>query len=281
MNLNSLVSKVKKRVANGENIDAILEELSKKGVSEKDLKVIVDYFISTESQKIFKKKKDLSKIIFNKYSIYIYIFIIIVLCGFAYKTFVNPYFLEDGLLYLTYTPVAFNESMIMDPIQTPTNKEPFSVEQNGQEWTISPVATYNVSILVAGKKEYNDEQKLAPIDLIFVWGKIATNGYEDYIHFSQGFRRYFYRYDSNSPVSYDYIVTHTANTHIIPANDNILAGLKTIKRNENAIMHGYLVNVYSNSGREWKTSKIRGDTFDGSCEIFYVESLKIGNIEYK
>ncbi|MGB9715435.1 MAG: hypothetical protein ACPL1G_03390 [Thermodesulfovibrionales bacterium] len=154
------------------------------------------------------------------------------------------------------------------------------------EFVITPVAEYKISAIVVGKKSYNDgwHSEIAPLDLVLAWGKLAETETNKYITFSQSNRWYFYEYKENCPFNNNYIATHSANNHIIPADENIFKAIKAIKKKEKVYLEGYLVNVSgSYRGRNfwWKSSLTRKDSGDGSCEVFYVKKVKIGTDVYE
>ena len=70
---------------------------------------------------------------------------------------------------------------------------------------------------------------------------------------------------------------------MIPSTDNIRRALKSIKTNVLVEIGGYLVNIRGKVGRKdvwWNTSISRSDTGDHSCEIIYVEKIRINNKVY-
>ena len=81
-----------------------------------------------------------------------------------------------------------------------------------------------------------------------------------------------------------YIITHSANNHIIPATENVQRALKIIKKRDRVVLEGYLVNLKGTyKGREvrWNTSLSRTDTGNGSCELFYVSKVRIDTRVYE
>lgn len=69
------------------------------------------------------------------------------------------------------------------------------------------------------------------------------------------------------------IETHTANMHMIPANDEIARQLKSIRAGNMVHLKGFLVEVTGKDGFRWKSSLTRTDTGGGACELILVESL--------
>ena len=79
--------------------------------------------------------------------------------------------------------------------------------------------------------------------------------------------------------SYSKFISDAANTHIIPANDEIRDLVGYIRRGDHIKLKGYLVNVsgYRDADRAtfvWNSSTSRTDTGPHSCEVFYVTSVE-------
>jgi hypothetical protein len=174
-----------------------------------------------------------------------------------------------------------------DPLQTPyPSAESILKEIKGGLLTFTPVAEYRISGIVVSKKGYEDGwgSQISPVDLAIVWGKLAEPGYERYVKFWQSNRWYFFRYKEGSPFDHSYIVTHSGNHHMIPANYNVRRALESIRKNDKIILEGYLVNVngtYRGKTVFWNTSLSRSDTGDGSCELFYVSKARIDTQFYE
>jgi len=154
------------------------------------------------------------------------------------------------------------------------------------EFTINPVAEYKIAAVLVGKKCYRDSWrgKVAPIDLVLVWEKLAEPERDKYISYSQHDRWYFYENKAGSPFNSSYVIAHSANNHIIPADENILRAVKTIEENEKVFLEGFLVSVkgrYKGENFRWNSSLKRTDTGDGSCEVFYVRRVRIGTKVYE
>jgi hypothetical protein len=153
-------------------------------------------------------------------------------------------------------------------------------------FTITPLAEYKVFGRVVSKKSYSYDwnDKISPIDLAIVWGKLAEPESGRYITYSQSNRWYFYKYKPESPFDNSYVITHSANNHIIPANKNIHRAIKTIKKKDGVVLEGFLVNIkgtYKGQTVMWNTSLSRSDTGDGSCELFYVSKVRIDTRVYE
>jgi hypothetical protein len=97
----------------------------------------------------------------------------------------------------------------------------------------------------------------------------------DRISITQGARWYFTRYELPAPLPDRDIINNSSNMHMIPANTWVRKKLKEIRKGNIVQFQGSLVDVDADSGFFWRTSLRRDDTGNGSCEIFYVESLYI------
>lgn len=174
-----------------------------------------------------------------------------------------------------------------DPLQIPYPfLEPIIKEFKDGHFTITPVAAYKLSGMVVSKKSYSDDWDgvVSPMDLAVVWGKLADREYGKYITFSQGSRWYHYQWKEGSPVDGSFILTHSGNNHIIPANENIGRATKTIKKKDKVVLEGFLVNLkgtYKGRTVIWNTSLLRNDTGNGSCELFYVSKVRINTKIYE
>jgi len=174
-----------------------------------------------------------------------------------------------------------------DPNEVDYPQPPMTTITKGDNtFNLSIKANYTASVVVESKKIYYSgwEAELAPIDLLFLWGNLTDPAMDEYISYRQDSRKYFFEYARDTPVSRDYIQGHSANTHVIPATDNIYQILKTLGNGEEAVLEGNLVDAEGAvDGRKvwWRTSMLRSDGGSGSCELFYVKKVRVGNDVYE
>jgi hypothetical protein len=174
-----------------------------------------------------------------------------------------------------------------DPIQAShKSDEPFSKEIKNGHFAVTPVAEYKISGMVVGKETYSSGWggEISPVDLAIVWGKLADPEYDKYITYNQSNRWYFYRYKPGTPFDNSFVISHSANNHIIAANENIRKAVKTIKEKDKVVLEGFLVNIkgtYKGQPVTWNTSLSRTDTGHASCELFYVSKVRIGTKVYE
>ncbi|MGA2468489.1 MAG: hypothetical protein ABSH06_29620 [Thermodesulfobacteriota bacterium] len=174
-----------------------------------------------------------------------------------------------------------------DPIQASyKSDEPIIKEIKNGHFTMTPVAEYKISGMVVGKETYSSgwDGEISPVDLAIVWGKLAKTEYDQYITYSQRNRWYFYQYKAGCPFDNSFVISHSANNHIIPANENIYEAVKTIGKKDMVVLEGVLVNIkgtYKGQPVTWNTSLSRKDTGNGSCELFYVSKIRIDTRVYE
>ena len=173
------------------------------------------------------------------------------------------------------------------PIQIPYKAdEPITREVKNGYLMITPVAEYKISGVVVGKGTYSSDWggEISPVDLAIAWGKLAAPGANRYITYTQGYRWYFYQCKSEGPFDHSYVISHSSNNHIIPANENIRRAVKTVKKKHKVVLEGFLVNLkgtYKEQPVTWNTSLSRTDTGSGSCELFYVSKVRIDTKIYE
>lgn len=158
---------------------------------------------------------------------------------------------------------------------------PFTLTRDGQDWTLTPRAHYQIAARVVGRKTYHDWQSpLIPLDLALAWGEMSDPAVDAYIRWSQSGRWYFYRVDAGAPVSAGAVRTQSANVHIIPANETLAQALRQVHEGDVIFLAGQLVDVETTlNGRtqQANTSLSRRDGGAGSCEILYVEQLLLND----
>ncbi len=176
--------------------------------------------------------------------------------------------------------------VMADPVQESENGSPITLVIRSGQMVISPVASYSLAGILKSKKSYSSgwQGQVAPIDLAMVWGKLTLPEYDQYMSYRQARRWYYYRYKAGFPDNRNYIISHSANNHIIPANDNILAAVKSINTNQKVLLSGYLVKLngtYKGRSYYWNSSLTRNDSGDASCEVFYVNEVQLKGKIYK
>lgn len=145
---------------------------------------------------------------------------------------------------------------------------------------------YHIAARVVCKAEFSSgwAGQTAPFDLTLVWGDLAQDRLRKHIAYTHLGRWYHYHYKAGCPVSSDYIIAHSANCHIIPANDYIRGAVKRIRVGDRIALDGFLVRLEGAVKGErcrWYSSITRTDSGDGSCELIYVSRVQIGTDVYE
>lgn len=152
-----------------------------------------------------------------------------------------------------------------------------SVSHMVDDYTINEVANFRIKAKVLAKENYytGREADLSPTDLALGWGNMSDESILQTIEISQS-RRFYYWHVNSFPIPRHEIETHSANMHLIPANDSVKSVIGKIRNGDIIELSGSLVNVISNDDDwQWKSSQTRNDTGKGACELIWVKSLQI------
>jgi hypothetical protein len=96
----------------------------------------------------------------------------------------------------------------------------------------------------------------------------------DGLQFSMANRFFFYHWQSAPPIPAGEIAAHCSNNHLIPAGAGVARAVRRLRLGEIAELRGWLVDVAGPAGFAWRTSRQRGDSGNGACEVVYVEEIK-------
>ena len=146
-----------------------------------------------------------------------------------------------------------------------------------KDYYLSEFASFTLTAKVLDKENYyfDSGADLSPTDLALGWGRMSDESILEHIDISQRGRFYYWRVDS-FPIPRQEIETHSANMHIIPANDYVAGVLKDINPGNIIELEGSLVDIVSTDGSfYWNSSRTRNDTGGGACEVIYVTGLRI------
>jgi hypothetical protein len=169
-----------------------------------------------------------------------------------------------------------------EPIQASTDRHPFEIETRKGKVTLDPRASFDASAVVTGDEHYrfDDGAFLVPVDLVMTWGKLPEEPYKSKVSYGQITRYYFWR-TKGWDLDLHYIKTHSANMHMIPADDNVRRALLAVGTGDAVRVRGLLVNAQREDGFHWKTSITREDDGPGACELVWVEEIQIGRKVYR
>jgi hypothetical protein len=142
-------------------------------------------------------------------------------------------------------------------------------------WTLTVRADYQITARVLAHEHYHFDalSDLVPEDLALGWGPMSDSRILRAIDISQSNRFYYWRAPSGLPITADLIVTHSANTHVIPQNRLIARQLARLRPGQIVTLSGELVDGVRDDGRYIRTSLVRTDTGPGACEVLWVTDL--------
>ena len=161
-----------------------------------------------------------------------------------------------------------------DPQQTDVparNKVPVG------RWTLTVRADYQITARILARERYHFDalSDLVPEDLALGWGPMSDNRILRAVDISQSDRFYYWRADAREPLPKNSIITHSANTHVIPGNSMIAKQLARLRPGEVVTLSGELVDGVRDDGMWIKTSLVRDDTGAGACEVLLVSDVAI------
>jgi hypothetical protein len=143
-------------------------------------------------------------------------------------------------------------------------------------WTLTVRATYQVTARVLAREPYHFDAlaDLIPEDLALGWGPMSDNRVLRTLEISQSNRFYYWHATAATTIGRDVIITHSANTHVIPQTALIAKQLARLRPGEVVTLSGELVDGERNDGRWIKTSLVRTDTGAGACEVMLVTDVR-------
>jgi hypothetical protein len=154
---------------------------------------------------------------------------------------------------------------------------------NGRTWqvkayTVTPLADYRIRARVLMTERYwlGRESDLSPIDITVGWRRMSDQAILDQISFIREHRAYRYQPKTGGwPIPIAEAISHSANMHMIPANDGINDALQSIREGDIVEFNGYLVEVTAADGWRWRSSLSRTDDGPHACELMWVTRVSL------
>lgn len=142
---------------------------------------------------------------------------------------------------------------------------------------VTPAAGFEIEARVLAIEKYHAgrEAELSPLDLALGWGPMSDSAVLKRLEISQGNRFYFYRWQGQPPLPPAAIGRHSANMHMIPADDEVGRRLDALREGQVVALSGYLVRVRAPDGWHWNSSLSRDDTGQGACELVWVRRVAV------
>ena len=171
-----------------------------------------------------------------------------------------------------------------EPAQLAEQRQPFEFVARGHRFRIIPRFRWDQAARVVSEEPYRfgAAGALIPEDFALVWGPLLAPPYAGRISYSQGSRFFFWRTKDGS-LDRGTIVSHAANTHIIPADTILRRAIGCVAAGDDVRLEGWLVDVdgISDPGFHWGTSTSREDEGPNSCETVYLERLTVNERVYE
>jgi hypothetical protein len=144
-------------------------------------------------------------------------------------------------------------------------------------WLLTPRADYDITARVLSTEGYRFDRlsDLIPEDLALGWGPMSDNRVLADFDISQSVRFYTWRPRGPLPIPRASVVSHSANTHVIPADARIRAQLQALRVGDVVRLTGMLVDGKRDDGAWIRTSLTRLDSGPGACEILLVEGVAL------
>jgi hypothetical protein len=160
-----------------------------------------------------------------------------------------------------------------DPVQTDLPASTFAAPQG--RWALTAQARYRVTARILGVERYHFDHlsSLIPEDLALGWGPMSDNRILRKMEIYQSDRFYFWRAPRELPLGRDVIVSHSANTHVIPENAAVGKQLSRLRPGQVVTLTGLLVNARRDDGAWINSSMVRTDTGAGACEVMLVQAV--------
>jgi hypothetical protein len=160
-----------------------------------------------------------------------------------------------------------------DPLQTEVRDA--TPIRHGR-WLLTPRAEYDITARILSREDYRFDQlaDLVPLDLALGWGPMSDNAVLAHFDITQEVRFYEWRPRGALPIPREAVISHSANTHLIPADAHVRAELARLRVGDVVHLTGPLVDARRDGdGATIHTSLTRLDTGPGACEVLLVENV--------
>jgi hypothetical protein len=188
------------------------------------------------------------------------------------------------VLALLHHETAPRPEVAGEPVQEADDAKPFEHVAGGKRYKIVPRFRWDESARVMGAEPYRFDRAAAliPFDWALGWGPVAAPPYAGKIHYTQTSRFYMWG-TSDGRLDRGTIVTHTANTHVIPASARLRRAAASAEKGDEVRLEGWLVDVdgIDDPSFHWKTSVSRADEGPGGCETVYLTRLTVNTRSYE
>ncbi len=142
------------------------------------------------------------------------------------------------------------------------------------KWRLTPLASYYVTARVLATETYNSYplDAIAPKDLLLAWGPMSDSSHLNGLEFRIYNRYATWHWSGSPPLPKREMERHMANTHVIPASEDVRSALRSARVGSIVTLRGDLIQLDGPEG-PIRSSLERTDTGPGACELVYVTSM--------
>lgn len=182
-------------------------------------------------------------------------------------------------------PDYYDLNLLEAPLQTATDREPFSIKANGLGYTINPKFDYELYGVVVSfsnadgftnithHKSWKDFINVR--DLCVIWDKNVESGVYKQMKFNSDSWTC-WAYWPNQEVASAFKMNALSNNHIVTDNDAIKEKLMQAEPGDLVRFKGVLAEyVNHTNGFTRGTSTTREDTGQGACETIYIDEFEL------
>lgn len=198
--------------------------------------------------------------------------------GVALIVFLLASYLKGRLPHAVDIDPALHEA----PLQTPTERKPFSFLYKGTRYLVRPRFDYEFTGLIVSHNNpqgfgdiYHDETSVDTRDFCVIWGdNVQTNEFRKVRYWSGAWTCW-----CSWKPGVTFRTDQLSNNHLITDSDAIRDVIAAANKGDQVYLSGMLVDYASARHPEsWRrTSTNREDDGNGACEVVFVERIKILN----
>jgi hypothetical protein len=170
-----------------------------------------------------------------------------------------------------------------EPVQTPTDKQPFRIEREGVIYTVTPLFAYELRGLVVSlhdshswwdyyHKRWGDNLNVR--DLCVMWGGNALEGLYERFRFRSGSWTCYYNTSDNETWR-RFDPAALSNNHLLTDGSSVGRRLTEAAVWDQVRLRGYLCEYSHDGGFRRGTSTVRTDRGNGACETVFVTDFEI------
>lgn len=145
---------------------------------------------------------------------------------------------------------------------------------NGNTYTTHKKVDAKVRVIEKERYFFDSMSEFSSYDILVGWGQVSDQKNLDYINFKLSNRTFDYK-NYRLPLDPDLINNQTLLWHLIPSSEEIKSSLFTLRKGHIIEISGYIVDVTTNNGLQWKSASSPSitDAFGNRHNIFWITSL--------